>query len=286
MSNYRHPKWQKKRLEVLQRDDFTCQKCGDAETELHVHHRTYHRGRKVWETPIDDLVTLCKPCHKAVEQAVREARESVTGGEAKAHEGLDDMRLAMVEGFKKALAHHHEQPVRFADDFEFWGAARAWRLDELSIGDWAQNQETITQDDAHLISDRVKYQELIGQLANAVISRIPELADFSRPHPGVESAVQDFRWCLLMITYDEFRYEAIISGELFARPGTPFEHTYQLVAQNIYSAAEDLELELTGETRRTISQGVATVMEVVTCYEPVQLAIQYAFKRLLHEEGS
>ena len=34
----RDPKWQKKRLEVLQRDEFCCQLCNDKETELHIHH--------------------------------------------------------------------------------------------------------------------------------------------------------------------------------------------------------------------------------------------------------
>ena len=61
----KHPKWQKKRLEILNRDDFTCQKCGDTETELHIHHLKY-KGAKPWETPNKNLVTLCKHCHKVI----------------------------------------------------------------------------------------------------------------------------------------------------------------------------------------------------------------------------
>ena len=56
------PKWQKKRLEVLNRDNFTCQHCGDTETELHVHHLKY--SREPHEAPLEDLATLCKICHK------------------------------------------------------------------------------------------------------------------------------------------------------------------------------------------------------------------------------
>jgi len=36
---YRHPKWQKKRLDILKRDKFTCRSCGDKESTLNVHHR-------------------------------------------------------------------------------------------------------------------------------------------------------------------------------------------------------------------------------------------------------
>jgi hypothetical protein len=59
----RDPRWQKKRLEILQRDKFCCQKCFDTETTLHVHHRRYIPGRDPWEVPDDDLVTLCEVCH-------------------------------------------------------------------------------------------------------------------------------------------------------------------------------------------------------------------------------
>jgi hypothetical protein len=56
------PKWQKKRLEILQRDNFTCQLCGDTETELHINHLKY--TGEPHEAPNEDLETLCKVCHK------------------------------------------------------------------------------------------------------------------------------------------------------------------------------------------------------------------------------
>src|ERR1035437_6811872 len=55
------PKWQKKRLEILQRDKFTCVKCGDKETELHVNHKKY--TGEPWDAYNRDLETLCKDCH-------------------------------------------------------------------------------------------------------------------------------------------------------------------------------------------------------------------------------
>lgn len=61
----RNPLWQKKRLGIMQRDDFTCQHCGCKERELQVHHRVYHKGAKPWEYEDNELITLCDRCHEA-----------------------------------------------------------------------------------------------------------------------------------------------------------------------------------------------------------------------------
>lgn len=58
----KHPKWQKKRLQVLQRDNFACVKCKDTETELHVNHLKY--TGEPYDAPLSDLETLCKYCHQ------------------------------------------------------------------------------------------------------------------------------------------------------------------------------------------------------------------------------
>lgn len=58
------PRWQKKRLEILQRDEFTCQSCFDTENTLHVHHRRYFPGREPWDIDNKFLVTLCASCHQ------------------------------------------------------------------------------------------------------------------------------------------------------------------------------------------------------------------------------
>lgn len=63
----RNPLWQKKRLDILNRDNFTCQVCSDTETELHIHHKEYINGRKPWEYEDDNFQTLCKHCHVITE---------------------------------------------------------------------------------------------------------------------------------------------------------------------------------------------------------------------------
>ena len=37
----RDPRWQKKRLEIMERDDFTCVHCQDNASTLNVHHGFY-----------------------------------------------------------------------------------------------------------------------------------------------------------------------------------------------------------------------------------------------------
>lgn len=59
----KNPKWQKKRLEILQRDNFTCTHCKYSENTLHVHHYMY-LGKDPWDTPNECLTTLCEFCHK------------------------------------------------------------------------------------------------------------------------------------------------------------------------------------------------------------------------------
>lgn len=63
----RDPRWQKMRLEVMQRDKFTCRVCNNSEKTLNVHHRFYRKGASPWDYEPSALVTLCEDCHAAVE---------------------------------------------------------------------------------------------------------------------------------------------------------------------------------------------------------------------------
>jgi hypothetical protein len=58
----KHPKWQKKRLEILQRENFKCQCCGHDDRTLHIHHLIYSEGEP-WDAPNDTLECLCEICH-------------------------------------------------------------------------------------------------------------------------------------------------------------------------------------------------------------------------------
>lgn len=58
------PRWQKKRLEIMQRDEFKCQHCFATDKSLQVHHLAYHKGYMPWEYENDELITLCETCHQ------------------------------------------------------------------------------------------------------------------------------------------------------------------------------------------------------------------------------
>jgi len=61
------PHWQKKRLQVLNRDKWKCKLCSDEETTLHVHHLEYQPKKEPWQYPMSNFVSLCEHCHREVE---------------------------------------------------------------------------------------------------------------------------------------------------------------------------------------------------------------------------
>jgi hypothetical protein len=58
------PRWQKKRLEVLEARKWACEICFSEERTLHVHHDKY-KGDP-WDADIGDIYVLCEMCHDLV----------------------------------------------------------------------------------------------------------------------------------------------------------------------------------------------------------------------------
>lgn len=56
-------RWLRKKNEILERDNYTCQKCG-AKSHLNVHHLNYEKEKLAWEYPKEQLITLCYNCHE------------------------------------------------------------------------------------------------------------------------------------------------------------------------------------------------------------------------------
>lgn len=112
---YKHPQWQKRRLEVMQVSRFRCADCDSAEDTLNVHHISYVKGRKPWEYEDEELVCLCESCHQA-RHHVSDALKSELH-EYRVRGGLsDDIRLigymAGVRGLEDPNHRFH-----FVDDF-------------------------------------------------------------------------------------------------------------------------------------------------------------------------
>ncbi len=75
---YKHPLWQKRRLEMLERAKFRCSSCRDDESQLHVHHGQYFTGRKLWEYADDELHVLCGACHEEAHKRLEYIKEIVS----------------------------------------------------------------------------------------------------------------------------------------------------------------------------------------------------------------
>lgn len=58
----RDPRWQKKRLQIFERDGWRCVICHRDNQNLQVHHAVYAK-RAPWEYPDHVLQTLCESCH-------------------------------------------------------------------------------------------------------------------------------------------------------------------------------------------------------------------------------
>lgn len=76
MSNYsdllKNPKWQKKRLKIMERDGFKCQYCHNGDKTLNVHHIVYFQGKDPWEYENRFLITFCEDCHQKEHQMENE----------------------------------------------------------------------------------------------------------------------------------------------------------------------------------------------------------------------
>jgi hypothetical protein len=73
------PMWQKKRLEIMQRDEITCQGCGDMGKTLNVHHTYYDDDKFIppWDYPDDTLITFCEDCHTQEHIQLKEYEKNI-----------------------------------------------------------------------------------------------------------------------------------------------------------------------------------------------------------------
>jgi len=103
------PRWQKKRLEILERDNWACQGCGDDESTLFVHHRTYITHKEPWEYDDFSLVTLCENCHSNEREFWPEYEKHLLF--ALKSKFLSDGLYSLVLGFEKLKLGHAQEVV-------------------------------------------------------------------------------------------------------------------------------------------------------------------------------
>jgi len=76
----RDPRWQRRRLEVMQNAGFACERCNADDVILNVHHIVYRRGAEPWDYDDDDLACLCEDCHDREHRAIDMLRRLIRKG--------------------------------------------------------------------------------------------------------------------------------------------------------------------------------------------------------------
>lgn len=107
------PSWQKRRLQVFERDGWACCKCGCKTNTLEVHHLFYFAEISPWDYPDDLLETLCSVCHDK-ERGREELQKNLANSlkikgffyeDLLALSTLIDTNERFVESLRKALNH-------------------------------------------------------------------------------------------------------------------------------------------------------------------------------------
>ena len=124
----RDPRWQRKRLEIMQRDGFACAECGSADKTLNVHHRHYARGRAPWEYDNENLVTLCEDCHVEVSKLLDDVKRRI--GKLSRHD-LEALQVALIDGYPN---------LKLASEY-FGGWPHIVRVDTCS---WCGDPDCVT----------------------------------------------------------------------------------------------------------------------------------------------
>jgi hypothetical protein len=129
----RDPRWQKMRLEVMQRDKFTCCHCRDDEKTLNVHHLTYTKGAAPWEYELSNLITLCEDCHELAEERITKIRTMAGGKSDYLMKGLCRILHAQA-----AITPYNDAGIMHATD-AFLSFLDAYK--ELKEGDGATSEQ-------------------------------------------------------------------------------------------------------------------------------------------------
>ena len=113
------------RLQVFERDKWTCRTCDATDKTLHVHHVFYRPGREPWDYPLWAFLTLCAECHEGAHEGQKTAVQYLI--EALARRQIpDDFMLDLAINFD--LEGEREFSRDDAADFQtlLWRAIRAF----------------------------------------------------------------------------------------------------------------------------------------------------------------
>ena len=109
----RDPRWQRRRLEIFERDGWSCTVCGAEDKTLHVNHLYYVTERQPWEYPAWCLATVCETCHG---RDCRHGTDSVErlidaiGGFCRDFRDFEDLASTLESALRRGLPRNPSVP--------------------------------------------------------------------------------------------------------------------------------------------------------------------------------
>ena len=113
MSSYndklQHPKWQKKKYEIYERDKYRCVKCLNPDRPLRVHHLFYKYGKEPWEYSNEYLKTFCDKHHKSEHECKKIFNNLIVETLKRRfyHEDLLDISCLVLKMFKDRQVYNY-----------------------------------------------------------------------------------------------------------------------------------------------------------------------------------
>lgn len=133
----RDPRWQRKRLEVMERDEFTCINCKCKDKTLNVHHWYYSKGAAPWEYENSALSCLCEECHEKIEELKQILMEHI--GASDYGNGFEDQMRILIGYIKGWRVGANGETIEVCSVRELDGFAMAWHIDGESLFNWFQS---------------------------------------------------------------------------------------------------------------------------------------------------
>jgi len=119
------PRWQKLRLQTMDRDGWKCRICGTTGSTLSVHHLRYAQTGNPWDVESNDLATICQSCHLDL-HAKKIGCKDIAAGFNRAY--ADGLLANDTESLTKAIEDATAQFVAINDELDAFCATLSRRL--------------------------------------------------------------------------------------------------------------------------------------------------------------
>jgi hypothetical protein len=130
------PRWQRRRLQVLEAANWKCERCEAADKTLHVHHNFYRSKSEPWEYPSHAFAALCEECHELAEVDRRELQSCIESiYEAEFAAVNLHSALGLLKGLRmfNALGTNPKHTEQIGYREQAWGFARVFGGDERDL---------------------------------------------------------------------------------------------------------------------------------------------------------